>query len=57
MAGLSIPAETCRNKLKWPKQAETLLEVEHGVASYRFAYRYEIFRPFRLEWNGIYNYG
>ena len=38
-----------------PKQAEILAEVELGGASYRFACRYEIFRPFRPEWNGIYN--
>ena len=37
--------------------AETLVEVEHGGASYQFAYRYKIFRPFRPERNGIYNIG
>ena len=43
---------TGRNR---PKRAEILAEVEHGGASYRFAYRYEIFRPFRPERNGLYN--
>jgi hypothetical protein len=38
-----------------PKQAEILAEVEHRGASYRFACRYEIFRPFRPERNGLYN--
>ena len=42
-----------RNTLKHP---EILPEVEWGVVSYRFTYRYEIFRPFRPERNGIYNY-
>jgi hypothetical protein len=45
--------ETPRNS---PKHPEILPKVEWGVVSYRFAYRYEIFRPFRPERNGIYNY-
>jgi hypothetical protein len=49
----SKPAETPRNS---PKHPEILPKVEWGVVSYRFAYRYEIFRPFRPERNGIYNY-
>jgi hypothetical protein len=50
---ISIPVNTGRNT---PKHPEILPEVEWGVVSYRFAYRYEIFRPFRPERNGIYNY-
>jgi hypothetical protein len=40
---------TPENSLKRPKHPEILPKVEWGVVSYRFAYRYEIFRPFRLE--------
>ena len=57
LAEIHIPAETPRNPPKRPKHPEILPEVEWGVVSYRFAYRYQIFRPFRPEWNGIYNYG
>ena len=49
--------ETHRNSRNTPKHPEILSEVEWGGVSYRFAYRYEIFRPFRPERNGIYNYG
>jgi hypothetical protein len=49
--------EIHRNGRNTPKHPEILPEVEWGVVSYRFAYRYEIFRPFRPERNGIYNYG
>ena len=54
LAGLHIPAKTGRNK---SKQDKILAEVEHEGASYRFACRYEIFRPFWPERNGIYNIG
>jgi hypothetical protein len=50
-----IKIKTKRQKVIQQKQAEILAEVEHGGASYRFACRYEIFRPFRPERNGIYN--
>jgi hypothetical protein len=49
-----LPAETGRNR---PEQAEILAEVEHRGDSYRLACRYEIFRPFRPERNGLYNTG
>ncbi len=56
-AGLLIPAGTGRNGPKRAKRAGILAEVEQGGDSYRFAYRYEIFRPFRPEQNGLYNTG
>ena len=46
---------TGRNRPERPEQAEILAEVEHRGDSYRLACRYEIFRPFRLERNGLYN--
>ena len=49
--------ETPQNAWNDPKHPEILSEVEWEVTSYRFAYRYEIFRPFRLERNGINNFG
>ena len=52
----SKPAEITRNSLKHPKHPEIWSEVEWGVTSYRFAYWYEIFRSFRPERNGIYNF-
>ena len=48
--------EIHRNGRNTPKHPEILSEVEWEGVSYRFAYRYEIFRPFRPERNGIYNY-
>jgi hypothetical protein len=54
-AGLLIPAGTGRNGPKRAKRPGILAEVEQGGDSYRFAYRYEIFRPFRPERNGLYN--
>jgi hypothetical protein len=56
-AETSLPAETGRNGRNRPEQAEILAEVEHGGDSYRLACRYEIFRPFRPEQNGLYNIG
>jgi hypothetical protein len=50
-------AETGRNGRNGPEQAEILAEVEHRGDSYRLACRYEIFHPFRPEWNGLYNTG
>ena len=44
-------------RLKWPETPEILSEVEWEVTLYRFAYQYEIFRPFRPERNGINNFG
>ena len=43
--------ETHRNSRNTPKHPEILSEVEWGGVSYRFAYRYEIFRPFQPERN------
>ena len=56
-AGLLIPAGIGRNGPKRAKRPGILAEVEQGGDSYRFAYRYEIFRPFRPERNGLYNTG
>ena len=50
------PKKVIRPKCTFrPKHSEILSEVEWGGVSYRFPYRYEIFRPFRPERNGIYN--
>ena len=48
--------EIHRNGQNTPKHPKILSEVEWEGVSYRFAYWYEIFRPFRPEQNGIYNY-
>jgi len=52
LARIYILVEIVRNG---PKQPEIWLEVERGVFWYQFTYRYEKFRPFRLERNGINN--
>ena len=54
-AEIGLPAETSRNGRNRSEQAEILAEVEHRGDSYRLACRYEIFRPFRPERNGLYN--
>ena len=56
-AEIGLPAETSRNGRNRSEQAEILAEVEHRGDSYRLACRYEIFRPFRPERNGLYNTG
>ena len=47
--------ETARNCRNTPKLAEILPEVEQRGLPFQFARRYEIFRPFRPERNGIHN--
>jgi hypothetical protein len=52
-----MPAEIGRNDRNSLKWAEIFSEVEQGGFLFRFAHRYEIFRPFRPERNGKYNSG
>ncbi len=54
---MAISTDIYRNAQNDPKHPEILSEVEWEVTSYRFAYRYEIFRMFRPERNGINNFG
>ena len=50
-------AEIVRNDRNGPKRPEIWPEVERGVFWYQFAYSYEKFLPFWLEWNDINNNG
>ena len=52
----SNPAETHRNSPKWPKHPK-FYPRWNGGCLVPVAYWYEIFRLFRPERNGIYNYG
>ena len=56
LAGITISPGIGRNAWNDSKHPEIWLEVEWGVTSYQFAYRYEIFRSFQPERNRIYNF-
>ena len=47
--------ETTWNTQNSPEQAEIWSEVEQGGQLFQFICQYEIFRPFRPEWNEINN--
>ena len=51
-----IPAKISRNDWNSSKWVEIFSEVKQGGFSFWFAHQYEIFGPFRPEWNGIYNF-